>query len=101
MVNTRILALRQSLVLLQGIMLNAGTSSQKPARSRNTPLRSSISNGLKEIHIDEDVKIAVNLSLERFRYSDLKGITCYLFLKNFFAFKSENRNIAIFGQSKM
>uniref|UniRef100_A0A8C9ZK22 RNA helicase n=1 Tax=Sander lucioperca TaxID=283035 RepID=A0A8C9ZK22_SANLU len=27
---------------------------------------------LKEIHIDEEVKIAVNLSLERFRYSDQK-----------------------------
>uniref|UniRef100_A0A8C4IFS5 RNA helicase n=1 Tax=Dicentrarchus labrax TaxID=13489 RepID=A0A8C4IFS5_DICLA len=37
-----------------------------------TPPRGSISSGLKEIHIDEEVKIAVNLSLERFRYSDLK-----------------------------
>ncbi|XP_051268215.1 3'-5' RNA helicase YTHDC2 isoform X4 [Dicentrarchus labrax] len=50
-------------------MLNAATASQKPAR---TPPRGSISSGLKEIHIDEEVKIAVNLSLERFRYSDLK-----------------------------
>ncbi|KAF1377148.1 hypothetical protein PFLUV_G00197580 [Perca fluviatilis] len=52
------------------IMSNAGTASQKPAR--NTPPRGSKSRGLKEIHIDEEVKIAVNLSLERFRYSDQK-----------------------------
>ncbi|XP_028456578.1 3'-5' RNA helicase YTHDC2 isoform X2 [Perca flavescens] len=51
-------------------MSNAGTASQKPAR--NTPPRGSKSRGLKEIHIDEEVKIAVNLSLERFRYSDQK-----------------------------
>ncbi|KAI3362257.1 hypothetical protein L3Q82_012222, partial [Scortum barcoo] len=48
-------------------MSNAGT---KPARSQNTPPRSSTSKGLKEIHVDEEVKIAMNLSLERFRYSD-------------------------------
>ncbi|XP_070706567.1 3'-5' RNA helicase YTHDC2 isoform X2 [Pempheris klunzingeri] len=53
-------------------MLNAGTGSRPPAKSRNTPLHGSISNRLKEIHIDEAVKIAVNLSLERFRYSDQK-----------------------------
>ncbi|XP_044030649.1 3'-5' RNA helicase YTHDC2 isoform X2 [Siniperca chuatsi] len=53
-------------------MSNAGRASQKPAKSQNTPPRGSISNGLKEIHIDEEVKIAVNLSLERFRYSDQK-----------------------------
>ncbi|XP_034751393.1 3'-5' RNA helicase YTHDC2 isoform X1 [Etheostoma cragini] len=51
-------------------MSNAGTASHKPAR--NTPPRGSKSKGLKEIHIDEEVKIAVNLSLERFRYSDQK-----------------------------
>uniref|UniRef100_A0A4W6F8G7 RNA helicase n=1 Tax=Lates calcarifer TaxID=8187 RepID=A0A4W6F8G7_LATCA len=47
-----------------------GTASQKQAKSRGTPPRGSVSNGLKEIHIDEEVKIAVSLSLERFRYSD-------------------------------
>eukprot|EP00064_Thunnus_orientalis_P018288 superscaffoldBa00004166_g18384 len=54
------------------IMSNASTASQKPARSQSTTPRASISNGLKEIHIDEEVKIAVNLSLEKFRYSDQK-----------------------------
>ncbi|XP_044189523.1 3'-5' RNA helicase YTHDC2 isoform X1 [Thunnus albacares] len=53
-------------------MSNASTASQKPARSQSTTPRASISNGLKEIHIDEEVKIAVNLSLEKFRYSDQK-----------------------------
>ncbi|KAM9338343.1 3'-5' RNA helicase YTHDC2 [Symphorus nematophorus] len=47
-------------------MSRASPASRKPAKS------GSISNGLKEIHIDEEVKIAVNLSLERFRYSDEK-----------------------------
>ncbi|XP_059214340.1 3'-5' RNA helicase YTHDC2 isoform X2 [Centropristis striata] len=52
-------------------MLNAGTA-PKQARSQKMPSRGSISNGLKEIHIDEEVKISVNLSLERFIYSDQK-----------------------------
>lgn len=64
-------------------MLNAGTSSRKR----------SVSNGLKDIRIDEDVKIALNLSLERFRYSDQKGISFFFFNH---AFKSENRNLNIF-----
>uniref|UniRef100_A0A7N8XXR8 RNA helicase n=1 Tax=Mastacembelus armatus TaxID=205130 RepID=A0A7N8XXR8_9TELE len=51
-------------------MLNVGTVSQKSAKCQKTPTRGSVSKGLKEIHIDEEVKIAVNLSLERFRYSD-------------------------------
>uniref|UniRef100_A0A3Q3IHD5 RNA helicase n=1 Tax=Monopterus albus TaxID=43700 RepID=A0A3Q3IHD5_MONAL len=50
-------------------MLNASTTSQKTAKSQKTS-RGSISKRLKEIRIDEEVKIAVNLSLERFRYSD-------------------------------
>lgn len=29
--------------------------------------------GFKDIRIDEEVKIAVNIALERFRYSDQKG----------------------------
>lgn len=58
-------------------MSNAGTASQKQAKSRGTPPRGSVSNGLKEIHIDEEVKIAVSLSLERFRYSDQRGINCF------------------------
>uniref|UniRef100_A0A671VQR6 RNA helicase n=1 Tax=Sparus aurata TaxID=8175 RepID=A0A671VQR6_SPAAU len=48
-------------------MSNPGTASQKQTKSQNTPRRCSSSTGL-----DEEVKIAVNLSLERFRYSDQK-----------------------------
>ncbi|CAK6975730.1 '-5' RNA helicase YTHDC2 [Scomber scombrus] len=51
-------------------MSNVSKASQKGARSHNSAARSS--NSLKEIHIDEEVKIAVNLSLEKFRYSDQK-----------------------------
>lgn len=69
----------ETLFLLQCIMLNAGVSSQKPGKSRNTPPSSSASDRLKKIHIDEEVKIAVNLSLERFRYSDQRGINCYFY----------------------
>lgn len=58
-------------------------SSQKPAKRDNLPLGSTINN-LKEIHIDEEVKIAVNLSLERFHYSDHKGIIDFLY---FYIFK--------------
>ncbi|XP_041811123.1 3'-5' RNA helicase YTHDC2-like [Chelmon rostratus] len=53
-------------------MLKAGAAYQKPAKSQNTRHRGSISNRLNEIHIDEEVKIAVNLSVERFHYSDEK-----------------------------
>ncbi|KAM9841116.1 3'-5' RNA helicase YTHDC2-like [Aulostomus maculatus] len=51
-------------------MSNAGAAFQK--RGKKTSRPASISKGLKEIHIDEEVKIAVNISLERFRYSDDK-----------------------------
>lgn len=30
--------------------------------------------GLKDIRIDEEVKIAVNIALERFQYSDQRGV---------------------------
>ncbi|XP_029025572.1 3'-5' RNA helicase YTHDC2 isoform X2 [Betta splendens] len=49
-------------------MLN--TTSQKVARSHKTSR--SAQHGPKEIHIDEEVKISVNLSLERFCYSEQK-----------------------------
>nr|XP_033502301.1 3'-5' RNA helicase YTHDC2 isoform X1 [Epinephelus lanceolatus] len=52
------------------IMSKSGTASHKPAKSKNTPPCGSISSILKGTHIDEEVKIAVNLCLERFRYSD-------------------------------
>lgn len=53
-------------------MFNAATTSHQPARSHDT-LRSG-NRGFKEIHVDEEVKIAVTLSLERFSYSDETGI---------------------------
>ncbi|XP_075935608.1 3'-5' RNA helicase YTHDC2 isoform X1 [Anarhichas minor] len=53
-------------------MSSAGPASQKPAKRQNTRPYGSISKGLKEIHIDEEVKISMNLSLERFHYSDQK-----------------------------
>ncbi|XP_071321926.1 3'-5' RNA helicase YTHDC2 isoform X2 [Trachinotus anak] len=58
------------LLVSQCIMSTTGTASQKAVRSQSTPPRGSTSKGLKEIHIDEEVKIAVTHSLERFRYSD-------------------------------
>ncbi|XP_034402370.1 3'-5' RNA helicase YTHDC2 isoform X1 [Cyclopterus lumpus] len=53
-------------------MSSAGPASQKPAKSQNTRHHGSFSKGLKEIHVDEEVKISMNLSLERFHYSDQK-----------------------------
>ncbi|XP_028274222.1 3'-5' RNA helicase YTHDC2 [Parambassis ranga] len=55
-------------------MWSAGANSHKAARSQSKPARGSVSNRLKEIRIDEEVKIAVNLSVERFRYSDQKEL---------------------------
>lgn len=63
------------LYFLQCIMSNPGTASQKQTKSQNTPRRCSSSTGL-----DEEVKIAVNLSLERFRYSDQKGNNVFIVL---------------------
>ncbi|XP_047426501.1 3'-5' RNA helicase YTHDC2 isoform X2 [Mugil cephalus] len=51
-------------------MSNAGAASQRPVRSRDKGRHGPNSSGVKEIHIDEEVKIAVNNSLDRFRYSD-------------------------------
>lgn len=62
-------------MLLQRIMLPTGAFSKKPGKSQKTQLRS-IPNGLRKIHIDEEVKIALTLSLERFCYSDQKGLFC-------------------------
>uniref|UniRef100_A0A3Q1G939 R3H domain-containing protein n=1 Tax=Acanthochromis polyacanthus TaxID=80966 RepID=A0A3Q1G939_9TELE len=56
-------------------MSNAGGASQKPARSQKTSPHGSSYSSTKEIHIDEEVKIAVNLSLESFRYNDQKEMT--------------------------
>ncbi|XP_042338332.1 3'-5' RNA helicase YTHDC2-like, partial [Plectropomus leopardus] len=51
-------------------MAYSGTATQKPSKSRSAPPLSSISSRLEGIHIDEEVKIAVSLCLERFSYSD-------------------------------
>ncbi|XP_030579929.1 3'-5' RNA helicase YTHDC2 [Archocentrus centrarchus] len=48
-------------------MSKTGRASQKLAMRQNAQQRS-----FKEIHIDEEVKIAVSLALERFHYSDQK-----------------------------
>lgn len=47
-------------------------SSRTLAKSHGKSKRGQASNGLKDIRIDEEVKISVNLALERFRYSDQK-----------------------------
>ncbi|XP_012707270.2 3'-5' RNA helicase YTHDC2 isoform X1 [Fundulus heteroclitus] len=47
-------------------------TSQKQSRRRNMSPNGSSPRDSKAIHIGEEVKIAVNLSLERFRYSDEK-----------------------------
>ncbi|XP_026195327.1 3'-5' RNA helicase YTHDC2 isoform X3 [Anabas testudineus] len=51
-------------------MLNAVMALHKQVKSQNTPPHGSKS--LKEIHIDEEVKIAASISLERFCFSDQK-----------------------------
>uniref|UniRef100_A0A3P9P8H0 RNA helicase n=1 Tax=Poecilia reticulata TaxID=8081 RepID=A0A3P9P8H0_POERE len=53
-------------------MFNAMRAPQKPYRRQNMSPQGSGSSDSKTIHIGEEVKIAVNLSLERFRYSDEK-----------------------------
>ncbi|TNN53113.1 putative ATP-dependent RNA helicase YTHDC2 [Liparis tanakae] len=55
------------------IMSSAGSASRKPARSQHSRHHGSASKGFKDIHIDEEVKISMNLSLERFHYSDQRG----------------------------
>lgn len=63
--------------LFQSIMWN---TSQKPTNRLKKPPRGSSSSGIKEIHVDEDFKIAVNCSLERFCYSDQKGVNLFIVL---------------------
>uniref|UniRef100_A0AAQ4RSF4 RNA helicase n=1 Tax=Gasterosteus aculeatus aculeatus TaxID=481459 RepID=A0AAQ4RSF4_GASAC len=61
--------------LLQSIMSTAGSASKKAPKSHSTRSHGTTSKGLKEIHIDEEVKISINLSLERFQYSDQKEMS--------------------------
>uniref|UniRef100_A0A672FB70 RNA helicase n=1 Tax=Salarias fasciatus TaxID=181472 RepID=A0A672FB70_SALFA len=58
--------------VLQCIMSNTRAASKKEARSQARPSRGS--KGLKNIHIGEEVKIAVTRSLETFRFSDEKEL---------------------------
>ncbi|KAM4527615.1 3'-5' RNA helicase YTHDC2 isoform 2-T3 [Odontesthes bonariensis] len=57
-------------------MFSAAGASQKPGKNQDMAVgwspRGSRSSDSKEIHVDEVFKIAVNLSLERFRYSKEK-----------------------------
>lgn len=78
--------------LLQSIMSTAGSASKKAPKSHSTRSHGTTSKGLKEIHIDEEVKISINLSLERFQYSDQKGIAVFC------CFISEKNSSALGGQ---
>lgn len=64
-------------VLFQCTMFSSGGISKKSAKIPNMSSNGSRSKSSKEIHIDEVVKIAMNLSLERFHYSDEKGTRCF------------------------
>uniref|UniRef100_A0A8C6KJC6 RNA helicase n=1 Tax=Nothobranchius furzeri TaxID=105023 RepID=A0A8C6KJC6_NOTFU len=55
-------------------MFNAPRATMKPSKNKKSSHHGSNSSESKEIHIDEGVKIAVNLSLERFCYSDQKEL---------------------------
>uniref|UniRef100_A0A672F7H6 RNA helicase n=1 Tax=Salarias fasciatus TaxID=181472 RepID=A0A672F7H6_SALFA len=68
----RIRVMRCRVPVLQCIMSNTRAASKKEARSQARPSRGS--KGLKNIHIGEEVKIAVTRSLETFRFSDEKEL---------------------------
>uniref|UniRef100_A0A3B4FFA4 RNA helicase n=1 Tax=Pundamilia nyererei TaxID=303518 RepID=A0A3B4FFA4_9CICH len=61
-----------SVVFLQCNMSKIGAATQKPSMNHNAPQHGSSASNFKEIHIDEEVKIAVTLAFERFQYSDQK-----------------------------
>ena len=56
-------------------MSRPSNASPKPAmgKSKHSGGGGPRGKGLKDIRIDEEVKIAVNISLERFQYSEQKG----------------------------
>lgn len=66
-----------SVVFLQCNMSKIGAATQKPSMNHNASQHGSSASNFKEIHIDEEVKIAVTLAFERFQYSDQKGISCF------------------------
>lgn len=51
--------------------------SRKSGMSASKQTTSLKAKGLKDIRIDEEVKIAVNIALERFQYSDDKGLSSF------------------------
>nr|XP_033784978.1 3'-5' RNA helicase YTHDC2 isoform X1 [Geotrypetes seraphini] len=53
-------------------MSRPSSVSPRPSSAQSGPSGSGRAKGLKDIRIDEEVKIAVNIALERFRYSDQK-----------------------------
>lgn len=62
---------------LQCIMSKNGATPKKVAMCQNAQQRHSTNSSFKEIHIAEEVKIAVSLALERFHYSEQKGMSCF------------------------
>uniref|UniRef100_A0A673L052 RNA helicase n=1 Tax=Sinocyclocheilus rhinocerous TaxID=307959 RepID=A0A673L052_9TELE len=57
-----------------------GEMSRGAQKSHTNPSKQTASlkaKGLKDIRIDEEVKIAVNIALERFQYSDEKGLNSF------------------------
>ncbi len=55
-------------------MSRGGQKSHTNPSKQTTSLRA---RGLKDIRIDEEVKISVNIALERFQYSDEKGLNSF------------------------
>ncbi|XP_043915095.1 3'-5' RNA helicase YTHDC2 [Protopterus annectens] len=53
-------------------MSRPSTASPRPGKGHSDQTTSTKAKGLKDIRVDEEVKIAVNIALERFRYSDQK-----------------------------
>lgn len=54
--------------------MSRASATPKSNTSASKQTSSLKSKGLKDIRIDEEVKIAVNISLERFQSSDEKGL---------------------------
>lgn len=57
-----------------GVMSRSNAASQKANMNPSKLSRSQKAKGLKDIRVDEEVKIAVNIALERFQYSDQRGV---------------------------
>lgn len=55
-------------------MSRSNATSQKPNMNPSKQSGSKKARGLKDIRIDEEVKIAVNIALEKFQYSDQRGV---------------------------